>query len=247
MRILVVNSNTTAAMTERIGRSAREAASPGTEIIATNPREGPVSVEGHYDAAFAVPGMLRVIRSHPDADGVVIACADDPGLYAAREIARCPVIGHTEAATAFAARIAYRFAIVTTLSRSVPVFHELLDRYGLVRQCCSVRGSDVPVLDLERPESGARGRVLAEAREAVERDGAEAIVLGCAGMTDLARWMAGELGVPVIDGVAAGVRMAEALHALGLTTSKRGAFADPGPKIYHGLYDVDAPATRPVT
>ncbi len=245
MRILVVNSNTTAAMTARIGRSARDAAAAGTTIIAANPEDGPVSVEGHYDAAFAVPGMLRAIRNHADADGVVIACADDPGLFAAREIAACPVIGHTEAAIVFATRIAYRFAIVTTLSRSIPVFHELLDRYGAARQCCAVRAADVPVLDLEDPECGARDRVLAEARRAVEDDGAEAIVLGCAGMTDFAHWMASELGIPVVDGVVAAVKMAESLHAMGLSTSKHGAFAAPGAKVYHGRFAGDAPEGRP--
>ena len=89
MRILVVNPNTTAAMTEKIGRAASAAAAPGTEIVAVNPSDGPTSIEGYYDEALSVPGLLAEI-AQGDAAGVsahVIACFDDTGLEAARSIA----------------------------------------------------------------------------------------------------------------------------------------------------------------
>ena len=78
MRLLVVNPNTTASMTEKIGAAARRAASPGSEITAVNPRSGPVSIEGYYDEAISVPGLLEIVRSTP-ADAVVVACFDDTG------------------------------------------------------------------------------------------------------------------------------------------------------------------------
>src|SRR5580692_6768240 len=95
MRILVVNPNTTAAMTEKIGQAARAAAAAGTEIIAVNPEDGPVSIEGYYDEAFSVPGLLAEI-ARGEASGVaahIIACFDDTGLEAARSLASAPVIG----------------------------------------------------------------------------------------------------------------------------------------------------------
>ena len=63
MRILVINPNTTAAMTEKIGAAARRVASPGTEIIAVNPASGPVSIEGYYDEAISVPGLLEAVQA----------------------------------------------------------------------------------------------------------------------------------------------------------------------------------------
>ena len=243
MRLLVINPNTTVSMTERIGAAARAAASVGTDIDAVNPTDGPASIEGRYDETFAMPGLIRLVRQGDAAgyDGFVIACADDPGLFAAREIARGPAVGHTEAAVTMAARICQGFAIVTTLSRSVPLFHELMQRYGTSSLCRSVRASDVPVLALEQPGSGARERIREQAEAAIRQDGAECIVLGCAGMTDLAEYLSAALSVPVIDGVSAAVKLAEALVGLRLATVKRGSFAGPRPKAYAGAFMQDAP------
>ena len=117
--------------------------------------------------------------------------------------------------------------MVTTLARSVPVLENNLMRYGLDRRCARVRATDVPVLELDNPASNARARIGAEIARALEEDGAEAIVLGCAGMADLAASLSAEFSVPVIDGVAAAVVLAEGLAAIGLKTSKRGGFARP--------------------
>src|SRR3954462_5427355 len=121
MRILVVNPNTTAAMTDKIGEAARAVAAPGTEIVAVSPVDGPVSIEGYYDEAFSVPGLLAEIAKG-DAAGVsahIIACFDDTGLEAARCISQAPVIGIGEAAFHLAAMLGHRFTVVTTLSRSI--------------------------------------------------------------------------------------------------------------------------------
>jgi allantoin racemase len=99
-----------------------------------------------------------------------------------------------------------------------------------------VRATDVPVLELDNPASNARAKVAAEIARALEDDRAEAIVLGCAGMADLAASLSGEFGVPVIDGVAAAVTLAEGLAAIGLKTSKRGGYARPLAKNYAGLF-----------
>ena len=100
-------------------------------------------------------------------------------------------------------------------------------RYGLDRRCARVRATDVAVLELDNPASNARAKIAAEIARALDEDHAEAIVLGCAGMADLAASLSVEFGVPVIDGVAAAVVMAEGLAAIGLRTSKRGGFAPP--------------------
>jgi allantoin racemase len=227
MRLLVINPNTTASMTEKIGIAARGAASLGTEIIAMNPATGPVSIEGYYDEALSVPGLLHLIQTTPGYDAVIIACFDDTGLDAARCLTDRPVIGIGEAAYHFAALLANKFSVVTTLARSVPALEHNLHKYGLSARCARVRSSEVAVLELEHPGSDACNRISAEIGRAVEEDRAEAIVLGCAGMADLANRLAEEHGLPVLDGVTCAVRLAEAMVGLGLRTSRLGGYAPP--------------------
>jgi allantoin racemase len=242
MKIHVVNPNTTASMTAKIGMAARAVAGPGVEIVARNPEDGPVSIEGYADEAFAVPGMLGLIRAvDADVAGHVIACFDDTGLDAARCIAAAPVVGIGEAAFHLASLVAGRFTVVTTLARSIPAIEHNLVRYGLASRCARVRAAEVPVLSLEEPGSPARARISAEIAWAIEEDRAEAIVLGCAGMADLAADLSAEHGVPVVDGVAAAVTLVEGLARLALRTSKRGGYASPLPKPYLGMFERFAP------
>ncbi len=236
MRIHVVNPNTTASMTVKIGAAARAAASPGVEVSAVNPDFGPPSIEGYFDEAFSVPGLLAEIGKAPGADAFVIACFDDTGLEAARCATNAPVVGIGEAAFHLASLIADRFSVVTTLSRSIAPIERNLGKYGLATRCARVRAANVAVLDLEKPGSGARRTIEKEIERALSDDAAEAIVLGCAGMTDLARDLERAAGVPVLDGVACAVGLAESLVRLGLKTSKRNTYAAPLAKAYAGDY-----------
>jgi allantoin racemase len=236
MRILIVNPNTTASMTEAIGRAGRVVAAAGTEIIAVNPVDGPVSIEGYYDEAFSVPGLLAEIAKG-EAIGVsahIVACFDDTGLEAARCASSAPVIGIGEAAFHLASMLGHRFSVITTLSRSIAVIENNLLKYGLAGRCAKVRACEMPVLSIDGPTSNAAARIGAEIELAKQEDNSEVIVLGCAGMAELAARLAALHGLPVIDGVASAVKLAEALAALGLKTSKVGAYAHPRPKPYLG-------------
>lgn len=241
MRIHVVNPNTTQSMTDSIAAAARAAALPGTTIIATQATMGPASIEGYYDEAFAVPGLLARITEHADADAHVIACFDDTGLDAARSLATAPVIGIGEAAFHAASLLAGRFSVITTLGRSIPAIEHNLVRYGLASRCAKVRAAEIPVLELDNPASDASTRISAEIAAAMAEDRAEAIVLGCAGMAALAARLSHQHGLPVVDGVAAAVAFAEALARLGLRTSKLGGYAAPLAKPYAGSFAGFAP------
>ncbi len=243
MRIKVINPNTTESMTKKIGEAARAVAAPGTEIVACNPAMGPVSIEGHYDEALSVIGMLEEVRKGEaeGMDGYVIACFGDPGLLAAREIARGPVVGIAEAAMHAASLIATGFSIVTTLARTRVIAQQLVDNYGMGRFCRNIRATDLAVLELEEEGSRARRIIIEECRRALAEDHADAIVLGCAGMTDLTAQISREIGAPVLDGVSAAVKFVEALVGLGLGTSKRGDLAFPLAKPYTGLLRHFAP------
>jgi allantoin racemase len=224
MRLLIVNPNTSASMTARIGEAASAAAARRTQIHAVNPESGPASIEGYFDEAFAAPGALQEIVKGEAAgfDAFVIACFDDTGLEAARCVATGPVLGIGEAAFHMASLVAHRFSVVTTLSRSIAPIESNLMKYGLDRRCARVRACEAPVLALEDPASGARELLSAEIERAKAEDGAEA----------LARRHA----LPVIDGVASAVKLAEALVSLGYATSKLGPYAPPLPKAFSGAF-----------
>jgi allantoin racemase len=238
-KILIVNPNTTASMTATIAEAARAVAADGTEILAVTSAMGPASIEGFYDEAFAVPGLIQALQDNPDADAAIIACFDDTGLDAARTAARYPVVGICEAALVTVGQIAKRIGVVTTLPRSIVPLEELVRRYGFAERA-AVSACNVPVLDLEKLGSGAREKLEAEILRALDK-GADAIVLGCAGMADLAQALSKKFEVPVVDGVAAAVKQAEALAALKLATSRRGAYASPGAKTYSGILKDFAP------
>jgi allantoin racemase len=164
----------------------------------------------------------------------VLACFGDPGLDAARELAAGPVIGIAEAAMHTATLVGRGFSVVTTLDRTRGRAWDLAARYAPPGACRGVHACDIPVLDLEG-DPAVLGRVVTLARAALERDGSDVIVLGCAGMADLCRAATAELGVPVIDGVAAATVLVESLVRLGVRTSERGEYARPLPKPYTGI------------
>lgn len=232
MLLHVVNPNSTASMTEQVGRAARRVAASGTVIDIGNPSDTPASIEGYADEAMAVPAMLAAIRAAEarGAEAHVIACFDDPGLNAAREVAAGPVLGICQSAVHVAMTLAARFSIVTTLPRSVPIIEDLAEAYGAGRRCRRVRAIDLPVLALEEDPATARRLLRAEILAARDQDSAEAVVLGCAGMAELCDWLAAETGVPVIDGVTAAVKQAEAIVGMGYRTSKTGAYGWPRTK-----------------
>ena len=238
MRICVINPNTAVAMTEVIATAARSVAPAGTEIVAVTNPMGPASIESHYDEALAAPGILRIItdmEATEPADGYLIACFGDPGLDAAREVASAPVIGIAEAGFHLASMLGRGFSVVTTLSRTIGRAADLVGHYGFSRQCLGVHACEIPVLELE--SNPATADILEKAcREALHTDGSDTIVLGCAGMADLASRMSEELGAPVIDGVAAGVGLLTTMAAMNLRTgTASGEFARPTPKPYTGL------------
>src|SRR5258706_13554005 len=140
-KILIVNPNTTASMTETIAAAARAAAAPDTEISAVTSQMGPASIEGFYDEAFAVPGLIQALLNAPYADARIIACFDDTGIDAARSVARFPVVGICEAALVTAGQVAKRIAVVTTLPRSIVPLEELIRRYGFAERPRSPRAT----------------------------------------------------------------------------------------------------------
>ena len=231
MNIVLINPNTTESMTMRMHEVVTPFLGDQVRLTPLTAAFGMASIEGYFDEAFVVPPMVELLKPLAgEIDGVVVGCFDDTGVDALRAMLNVPVIGICQAAMLSASMVATGFSVVTTLPRSVPVIEELALRYGRARRCRRVRAADIPVLALEEEGSDAREKIRAEVERAVAEDRCEAVILGCAGMTDLPVWLAQETGVPVIDGVVAGVKMMEALIGAGITTSKVGAYATPRKK-----------------
>ncbi|PLR24237.1 MULTISPECIES: allantoin racemase [Pantoea] len=236
--IQVINPNTSLAMTETMGTAARAVAAPGTEILAVCPTHGVESIEGHFDEAIAAIGVLEQVKRGKEqgVSGHIIACFGDPGLLAARELASGPVIGIAEAAMHTATLVATRFSIVTTLPRTLVIARHLLQQYGFTHHCAALHAIDLPVLALEDGSGVAQEKVRQRCMQAKREDGSGAIVLGCGGMATLAQDLTKELGMPVIDGVSAAVKMVESLVALGFGTSKHGDLDYPREKPLSGAF-----------
>ena len=231
VKILVINPNTTQAMTDEIGKVARAAAAADTEIDCVSPANGPRSIEGFTDEVLASYHTVDLVaQTQGKYNGYVIACFGDPAISACREISDVPVVGIAEAAFSMASLVAHKWSIVTVLPRVKPFMEEVIRRNGMEHRCASIRCTPLTVLEIEADMERTKRMMLDEARDALANDGAEAILLGCAGLGPIDKTMQEALGAPVFDGTACAVKLVEGLHHYGVTTSKVRAYQTPEPK-----------------
>lgn len=235
MRILVANVNTTQSMTDSIAAQARSIAAPGTEIVGITPRFGADSCEGNFESYLAAIAVMDAVTSYPEPfDAVVQAGYGEHGREGLQELLDVPVVDITEAAASTAMFLGHKYSVVTTLDRTVPLIEDRLKLAGLDARCASVRASGMAVLELEEEPERAVEAIISQAMQAVTQDKAEVIVLGCGGMAGLDEQIRQRAGVPVVDGVASAVAIAESLVRMRLSTSKVRTYAAPRPKTVIG-------------
>ncbi|WP_380156145.1 aspartate/glutamate racemase family protein [Kineococcus sp. R86509] len=249
MRLLLTNCNTTATMTDVMLEQARAAAAPGTIVTGLTPAWGPASCEGWMDSFISATAVLDAVLAYQGDgntfDALIMAGFGEHGRQAAREVLEVPVVDITEAAAQLALLIGEKYAIVTSLTRTIPLIEDSLRSSGIFERCSTVEAVDLPVLDLERDEDATVAAFMTPARRALD-GGADVLILGCAGMSYLQTRLSAELGVPVVDGVAAAVVLAEGLARLGLATSSRNSYAAPLPKARPGWPVGSALGRRPI-
>ncbi len=241
MKIKIINPNTTWSMTEDIEEAGKRYTRSGTEVYAVSPATGPESIESMYDESLAIPGVLsEIIKGDREegADAFIIACFGDPGLLAAKEVTDKPVIGIAQAAFITAKMIAPNFSVVYVLDRAEQVVREAIHLHGVEQFCRSCRSTGLGVLDFDRDRAAGLRALTEQGRKCVEEDGAECVVLGCAGFVQFVDDLRRELGVPIIDGVSPAVKLCEALVDMGCRTAKRNLWANPEPKEILGLSDI---------
>jgi allantoin racemase len=232
MKIFVINPNTTKSMTDHIQRELVKIKRPETELTVVNPDHGPVSIESVYDETLAGPPTLELVRraNQEGYDAIIIACFSDPALDAAKEISEIPVIGIEEATLHVAAMLGHKFSITTVFATRVPTRDLHVRAHGLESRYASSLVMDMPVLEMDANPEAAKARILELSRQAVQEQGAEVVILGCAGLAGYAADVERELGVVVLDPTAVAFKMAEALIELGLRHSKVARFARPRDK-----------------
>ena len=198
---------------------------PGFVIENLHARYGTHSVESHSDEAYNAPFILeQIVMANKDGmDAIVIDCACDPVLEAAREVSSIPVVGVRNAALHLALTLGTKFGVITVQGQSLVKCMEWgIRKEGLESFCTGVRCLRMPVLEIAKRPDEAQRELLEECRKAVSEDGADVIVLGCTGLSheiDLKPIM-NEVGVPVIDPFVVGVRTAAMLVEAGLSHSR---------------------------
>lgn len=221
MRILITNPNTTEGMTATIVKAARRYAASGTEIVGLTAPWGASGIEGYFDGFLSAVAVFEAVSRYRDPyDAIVMAGFGEPGREGLREVVEVPVFDMTECAALMASSLGHRFSVVTTLRRAVPAIEARLSEVGLRTRCASIRSTGLSVSELERDPEETRRRLATEAARAIDEDGAEVILLGCAGMAGFDKTLEEEVGAPVIDGVVAAVKLAEASIAYGVSTSR---------------------------
>lgn len=231
MKILFVNPNTTQAVTDRIAAVARAAASPGTEVIAVTAPTGVPYIATRAEAVIGARVALDLLADNsPGCDAAVVAAFADPGVGGARELLPIPVIGMAEAAMLTACMLGRRFAIVTFATAMEPWYRECVDYNGLSGRLAAIRCLSGGFRDIATVQDELRDRLVQACQAAVEQDAADVVVLGGAPLAGLAASIAGDVPVPLIDGVAAAMRQAEVLAALRPRKATAGSFRTPDAK-----------------
>jgi allantoin racemase len=236
MKLLLINPNTTQAVTDAVLIAARKAARPGTELKAVTGSFGPVVIGSRAENALAAHSVLQLVAEHAgDCDAVVLAVSLDTGLWACRELLHVPVIGMTEAGLLMGCNVATRIGVVTYGRRMGPLYRELAEGYGLAsRQAGIATLAVTPQQTFSNPK-GVHDAALTAARQLVERDGAEAVLLAGAAMAAMAATLQPQLDVPLLDGVACAVALAEAQVALKLPKAHSGSVSPTGGRTVLGV------------
>jgi allantoin racemase len=236
MKLLVINPNITESVTRLIGEEARRAASPGTEITLVTAPFGVAYIETRFEALLGAYAAAVVAAEHAAGhDAVIVAAFGDPGVPGLREVLDMPVVGMTEAALASAALLGNRFSIIAISTRIAAWYRESVEQCGYISRLASIRALNQPIRDIGAVQEEHARRLQEICSEAIAADGADVLILAGAPLAGLARSVAGQIPVPVVDGVSSAVQHAETLVRLAPGIARSGSFAPPPAKPNRGL------------
>lgn len=217
MKILIINPNSDPKMTEKIQKTAQDFANGAYEVVCKSTPGAPEFIETYEDQITAAPGMIQLLKEHKDADAFIVACHCDPHLDVLKEMTATPVVGIGEASMKLASMLGHKFSIIQTTRHSIPSKEALVQKYHLSHALASIRA---PSDEKNTKKEKEKEKYLQAAQSAITGDMAEVIVLGCAGMTGLDKYLQEKLQVPVLDGVICALIVAAGLVKYGISTSK---------------------------
>jgi len=234
MRIMVINPNTSESMTEHIRTELTKIKRGDTELNVVCAEKGPLTIESSYDRSLAVPELLKLVQkaNKEKYDGVIINGFGDPGLESAREISDILIMGIEETVLHIASMLGAQFSILTPVRNLIPNKYQEVRHYKLEQWLASVRTTAMAVTEVDADPDKAKSRVMEAAKLAVEEDGAEVVIMGCAAMLGYAAEVSQSLGVTVLDPTATTLKITEGMIDAGIVHSKRGLFAFPPEKEY---------------
>jgi allantoin racemase len=236
MKILLLNPNTTAAVTDLLYDAGRNVVSPGTELVAATARRGVPYIATRAEAQIGGAIALEMLaEAGAGIDAAIIAAFGDPGLFGARELFAFPVVGLAEAAMLTACMLGRRFSVVTFAGALAPWYEDCVEMHGLAGRCAGIRTLDGPFQSISGVQSEKEDMLVALANRAVEQDNADVVILSGAPLAGLAARVGHRIPVPVVDPVAAAVRQAETLAVLKPRKAAAGTFRRPDPKPTFGL------------
>jgi allantoin racemase len=234
MKILVINPNTSRSMTNKIGRVLESAKRADCQVVVQCPEHGPDTLESSFDEAYAIAPTIDLVKAaqSQDYDAIILACFCDIGVEAAKEISSVPVLGLEETTLSLALLLGAKFGIMTEKRPRVAMKELHIRKLGLQERLASVRPLGLSVAELDADPVGTKAAGMQLARQMIEQDGAEVLIMGCAAMAGYSGELESELGLPVLDPLKVTLKVAEVLVDLGITHSRLGLYAPPTPKIF---------------
>lgn len=226
MKILIIVPSVTDAFNEGIRQEAETVASPDTEISVINLDQGPQTIESRYEEFLATADLIKKSQEAQNYgfDGIFIACFGEPGVKEIRELVDIPLVGGFDPAVLTATLISQKFSIITVEKRVIPMLETLARGLGITDNIASIRDVGIPVEELSDKERLKKALVEVSLK-AIELDGAQAIVLGCTGMLDVAKaveQILAQLGrpAPVVDPTTTAVTFLQSLIRNKLSQSR---------------------------
>lgn len=230
-RLLLVNPNTTEAVTGLMMRSAVAVAAPGVEIAAVTAARGVPYISSRAEALIGgVIALEMLAEASPAPDAALLAAFGDPGLAGAREMFDFPVVGVSEAAMLAACMLGAKFLIISFTSAMLGWYRECVAMHGLDARCAGVVALDLPFGALDDVQVAHGEALIAFAQRQAKACGADCLIFAGAPLAGLAHAARDRLDLPVVDPIAAAVKLAEALVALSPIKARAGSYARPAAK-----------------
>lgn len=213
--LIVINPNSSQIVTNGIKLALDPLRKFGTPIRCLTLAEGPPAIENQRQADLTIAPILRLAAAQKDAAGFVIACFGDPGLHALRDQTALPATGIQEAAVMTALTLGQRFGVIAILPTSVPRHLRSFGAMGVLDRLAGDRALGLGVAALADPDT-CLAAMIATGKALRDSDGADVLILGCAGMAHYRDILETETGLPVVEPCQAAAAMALSQIALNL-------------------------------